>query len=155
MVNPEPPRGEPTLVLHIYGPPKSKALVQFGNLPEKTSGQRRRSDISYCPQMVASSACVSSDECYQDSDCGYGNFFCCYDGCNSKCHRRVDVCQFQRSSCHKWQDECLTSEDCGPEGYCCHDGCVNVCAFVGQRRLDDNDAASRLHSALYNFFYGR
>ena len=28
---------EPTLVLHIFGPPKSKALVQFGNLPEKTS----------------------------------------------------------------------------------------------------------------------
>ena len=34
---------EPTLVLHIFGPPKSKALVQFGNLPEKTSAIARAS----------------------------------------------------------------------------------------------------------------
>ena len=32
---------EPTLVLHIYGPPKSKTLVQFGNLPEKEEAGRR------------------------------------------------------------------------------------------------------------------
>ena len=43
---------EPTLVLHIFGPPKSKALVQFGNLPEKrlaaaaTNKAQRRSGSS-------------------------------------------------------------------------------------------------------------
>ena len=35
-------REQPTLVLHIFGPPKSKALVQFGNLPPSLPAAERR-----------------------------------------------------------------------------------------------------------------
>ena len=57
---------EPALILHIFGPPKSKALVQFGNLPEKTTtiatkrrGSNRIVDKPLPPPMARQVICFT------------------------------------------------------------------------------------------------
>lgn len=130
---------EPSLVLHIYGPPDSTSLVQYGQHPQQSSQRRKDSVASQCPSSISEGYCGDyqrqRDECYIHSDCA-GNSFCCFDGCRNKCQ---EMCRQGRKICRKGEkSQCRESSDCGYAGSsCCFDGCVNVCVLWSPYSSDE------------------
>ena len=111
---------EPTLVLHIFGPPKSKALVQFGNLPEKKSAriaaERRSSSSNYHSGGGNDNSLLipTTSEAVTKSSAA----------CPPHQRSNQQQCYVRR------RHQCLSSSDCRPKSRCCFDGCVNSCVVA-------------------------
>ena len=163
---------EPTLILHIYGPPQTIAQVHQGShvLPDNIS-HRRTFQEKACPYLghkpydeclLNVSSRSGGNPCQSPGsrlDPACHGELCCFDGCSYRCSSSsssasveksiVNVCpSMARSQCRLQlgRHECLSSSDCRLGDQCCFDGCINVC----------KEEANVAHNALHNnYFYGR